>query len=95
MRPIKYVVETRSSDAVIFNMIEPEDPRVAYLLKQKFAFATHGRTKWCDQHPYYDYDNKAFISVALKRLAARGREERACRSAPTKSELRTGHGPRS
>jgi LacI family transcriptional regulator len=73
LRPIKYVVETRSSDAVIFNMIELEDPRVAYLLKQKFAFATHGRTKWCDQHPYYDYDNKAFISVALKRLAARGR----------------------
>ena len=73
LRPIRYVVETRSSDAVIFNMIEPEDIRVAYLMKQKFPFATHGRTKWCDQHPYYDYDNNAFISVALKRLAARGR----------------------
>ena len=74
LRPIKYVVETRSSDAVIFNMTEPEDERVAYLLKQKFPFVTHGRTKWSDQHAYYDYDNTAFIRVALNRLVARGRE---------------------
>lgn len=73
LRPIKYIVETRSADAVIFNMTEPKDPRVAYLLEQKFPFATHGRTEWCDQHAYFDYDNTTFISVALKRLAARGR----------------------
>lgn len=74
LRPIKYIVETRSADAIIFNMTEPEDPRVAYLLKQKFPFATHGRTIWCDRHAYYDYDNTAFMHVALKRLAARGRK---------------------
>lgn len=74
LRPIKYIVETHSSDAVIFNMTEPEDERVAYLLKQKFPFATHGRTKWSDKHAYYDYDNTAFIRVALNRLVARGRE---------------------
>jgi len=74
MRPIKYIVETRSADAVIFNMTEPEDKRVAYLLKHDFPFATHGRTKWSDQHAYYDYDNTAFMRVALRRLAARGRK---------------------
>lgn len=74
MRPIKYIVETRSSDAVIFNMTEPEDKRVAYLLKHGFPFATHGRTKWSAQHAYYDYDNTAFMRVALRRLAARGRK---------------------
>lgn len=74
MRPIKYIVETRSSDAVIFNMTEPEDKRVAYLLKHDFPFATHGRTKWSDQHAYYDYDNASFMRVALRRLAARGRK---------------------
>lgn len=74
MRPIKYIVETRSADAVIFNMTEPEDERVAYLLKHDFPFATHGRTKWSDQHAYYDYDNTAFMRVALRRLAARGRK---------------------
>ncbi len=74
MRPIKYIVETRSSDAVIFNMTEPEDPRVAYLLQHKFPFVTHGRTKWADQHAYYDYDNTAFIGMALSKLAARNRK---------------------
>ena len=74
LRPIKYIVETRSADAIIFNMTEPEDLRVAYLLKRKFPFATHGRTNWCEQHAYYDYDNAAFMRVALNRLAERGRK---------------------
>lgn len=74
LRPIKYIVETRSADAVIFNMTEPEDKRVAFLLKHDFPFATHGRTKWSAEHAYYDYDNTAFMRVALQRLAARGRK---------------------
>ncbi len=74
LRPIKYIVETQSADAVIFNMTEPEDKRVAYLLKHDFPFATHGRTKWSAQHAYYDYDNSAFMRVAMRRLAARGRK---------------------
>jgi len=55
-------------------MTEPEDKRVAYLLKHNFPFATHGRTKWSAQHAYYDYDNSTFMRVALRRLAARGRK---------------------
>lgn len=74
LHPIKHIVETRSADAVIFNMTEPEDQRVAYLLKHEFPFATHGRTKWSAQHAYYDYDNTAFMRVAIRRLAARGRK---------------------
>lgn len=74
LRPIKYVVETRSADAVIFNMTEPADERVEYLLKEKFPFVCHGRTKWADQHAYYDYDNKEFVRVAISRLAKRGRK---------------------
>ena len=74
LRPIKYIVETRSADAVIFNMTEPEDKRVAYLMKHNFPFATHGRTKWSANHAYYDYDNSEFMRVAIRRLAARGRK---------------------
>ena len=74
LRPIKYIVETRSADAVIFNMTEPEDKRVAYLLKHDFPFATHGRTKWSAQHAYYDYDNTSSMRIAMRRLAARGRK---------------------
>ena len=74
LRPIKYIVETRSADAVIFNMTENDDQRVEFLLKRSFPFATHGRTKWCEAHAYYDYDNTAFMRLALRRLAARGRK---------------------
>jgi LacI family transcriptional regulator len=74
MRPIKYIVETHSADAVIFNMTEPADERVAYLLEKQFPFVTHGRTQWAEQHAYYDYDNTAFIQVALTKLGRRGRK---------------------
>ena len=72
--PIKYIVETRSADAVIFDTTEPEDKRVEYLLKHDFPFATHGRTIWSDHHSYYDFDNTAFARVALQQLASRGRQ---------------------
>lgn len=74
MRPIKYIVETHSADAVIFNMTEPADERVAYLLEKQFPFVTHGRTQWAEQHAYYDYDNTAFIQVALTKLGRLGRK---------------------
>lgn len=75
MEPVRYIVETGSADAVIMNQIQPNDPRVAYLMERKFPFATHGRTNWSETHPYYDYDNKAFGCLAIKQLAARGRKE--------------------
>ncbi len=75
MEPVRYIVETGSADAIIMNQIQPNDPRVAYLMERKFPFATHGRTNWSETHSYYDYDNKAFGSLAIKQLAARGRKE--------------------
>ena len=73
MDPIRYVVETRSADAVIFNQTTPDDPRIAYLMERKFPFATHGRSQWSDQHAWADYDNTEFGRIAVRRLAARGR----------------------
>jgi LacI family transcriptional regulator len=74
MDPVRYIVETGSADAIIMNQIQPNDPRVAYLMERNFPFATHGRTNWSERHPYYDYDNKAFGEIAIERLAARGRK---------------------
>ena len=73
MVPIRYIVETGSADAVIFNQITPRDPRVAYLMERHFPFVTHGRTDWSDRHAWFDYDNAAFGRVALDALGARGR----------------------
>ena len=75
MKPVKYIVETRSADALIINQIEPEDPRVAYLMERNMPFATHGRTKWADKHPFYDFDNEIFGRQAMAILANRNRKK--------------------
>lgn len=74
LKPIRYIVETGSADAIILNQIEPEDVRIAYLMERKFPFATHGRSNWADSHPYYDFDNGAFGQFAIDLLASRGRK---------------------
>ena len=74
MDPVRYIVETRSADAVILNQTTPQDPRVAYLMQHNFPFATHGRTDWCDDHPYFDFDNQAFAAHAVTELVTRGRK---------------------
>ena len=74
MNPVRYIVETRSADAVIMNQTEPRDPRVAYLMKRGFPFATHGRTDWCDRHPYFDFDNDRYARQGVAELVRRGRK---------------------
>lgn len=74
LEPVRYIVETGSADAVIFNQIQPQDPRVAYLMEKRFPFATHGRSDWADRHPYYDFDNNTFGRMALNHLADRDRK---------------------
>ncbi len=74
LKPVRYIVETGSADAVILNQTQPQDPRIAYLMDRKFPFATHGRTDWCDRHAYFDFDNERYGAVAIAELARRGRE---------------------
>ncbi|MCF7698448.1 LacI family transcriptional regulator [Loktanella sp. M215] len=73
MKPIRYLVETGSADAVIFNQIMPADPRIRYLMDRGFPFATHGRSNWSDRHAWFDFDNRAFGALGVRSLAARGR----------------------
>lgn len=74
MKPIRYIVESGSADAVIFNQIKGQDPRVRYLLDRKFPFATHGRSDWSDQHAWFDFDNGSYGALGVRSLAARGRK---------------------
>lgn len=82
MTPIRYITDTRSADGVIMNQTRPEDPRVEYLLRIGFPFATHGRTNWCDRHPYFDFDNAAYARLSVRRLAERGRRSLALVAPP-------------
>jgi LacI family transcriptional regulator len=70
---VRYIVETGSADGVIFSRIEPRDARVAYLHERGFPFATHGRTEMGIVHPFYDFDNERYATLAMERLVARGR----------------------
>ncbi len=73
MDPIRYLVETRSADAVLMAQIEQDDPRVNYLLERGFPFATLGRSERCSEYPYIDFDNEAFGKLAMRRLGGFGR----------------------
>ncbi len=73
MRPVRHIVETGLADAIILNQIQPDDPRIAYMLERNFPFASHGRTNNCENYPYYDYDNRMFGRISGHKLHRRGR----------------------
>ncbi|WP_194097520.1 LacI family transcriptional regulator [Marivivens aquimaris] len=73
LKPVRYIVETGSADAIIMNQTEPDDPRVAYLMEKKFPFATHGRTG-SEKHAYFDFDNVEFGRIGVEELVRRGRK---------------------
>ncbi|MCC5975736.1 MAG: substrate-binding domain-containing protein [Rubellimicrobium sp.] len=82
MRPIRYIVETGSADAIIFNQTEAQDARVRYLLDLGFPFVTHGRDDLAERHAYFDFDNTAFGRIAVDRLARMGRRHIAVVAPP-------------
>lgn len=73
IKAVRYIVQNRTADAIILNQIRPEDPRVKYLMDAKFPFVTHGRTVWCKDHSYFDFDNKEFGQIAVQHLVEKGR----------------------
>lgn len=73
MDAIRYIVENRTADGIIFNQVRTDDERAKYLMEKKFPFATHGRTMWADKHAHYDFDNFAYAQLGLKELVAKGR----------------------
>ncbi len=89
MKPIRYIVETGSADAVIFNQVEPNDPRVVYLMARRFPFATHGRSNWADQHSYFDFDNGAFARLGIEALARNHRRRILLIAPPTTQNYAT------
>ncbi len=88
MRAVRYIVETRSADALILNQIQPEDPRIAYLLERGIPFATHGRTVWADRHSYFDFDNEVYGRLGAQTLTGRGRR-RLMLIAPPRTQMYT------
>ena len=84
LTPVRKLVETESADAIILNQTEREDKRIRYLMDRGFPFAAHGRSAWADRHSYFDYDNAAFATLCINRLADRGRRRVLLIAPPTK-----------
>ncbi|SMR71050.1 transcriptional regulator, LacI family [Aliiroseovarius halocynthiae] len=74
MQAVRYIVENRTADGIIFNQVRTEDPRAQFLMERKFPFATHGRTKWAGQHAYYDFDNFTYARLGVDELVRKGRK---------------------
>jgi LacI family transcriptional regulator len=74
MKPIKYIVETGSADALIFNQVQPNDPRVHYLIEKKFPFTMHGRSCPNEKQSFVDYDNGEFAKIAIEKLVKKNRK---------------------
>jgi LacI family transcriptional regulator len=83
MEPVRYLVETGSADGIIISRTQPNDPRVSYMTERGFPFATHGRTAMNVEHPFHDFDNYAFASIAVRRLAEIGRKRLALLAPPS------------
>lgn len=82
MKPIRYIVDTGSADAIIFNQTTPQDERVRFLLDRGFPFVTHGRDDMAERHAYFDFDNTAFGRIAVDRLVRNGRRSIAALAPP-------------
>jgi LacI family transcriptional regulator len=82
MEPVRYVVETGSADGIIISRTEPKDARVRYMTERGFPFATHGRTDMGVEHPFHDFDNRAYAVHAVQKLAELGRRRLALLAPP-------------
>lgn len=72
--PVRYIVESGSSDGLILSRTEPQDRRVRYLLERNFPVVTYGRTELEMPHAYVDFDNDRFAELCVNRLAGMGRQ---------------------
>jgi LacI family transcriptional regulator len=72
IEPIRHIVRNRMADGVIFSKAESFDERIRFLIDNDFPFASHGRTKWPESHPWVDFDNEAYAYGAVMRLAQKG-----------------------
>jgi LacI family transcriptional regulator len=77
LEPVRYVVETGSADGIVISRTEPDDRRVRYMTEHGFPFATHGRTDMGVDHPFHDFDNRAYAHEAVRTLVSRGRRRLA------------------
>lgn len=66
------ILKDRSCDGVIFDHIEPDDPRVALLTQRGIPFVTFGRPAADARHPWFEIDNTHAALQGTADLLSRG-----------------------
>lgn len=70
--PLRRLVAERRTDGAILTRTRRHDPRVAYLLEQKFPFVVYGRTQADVAVPWVNLDGAWGVRAACRRLARLG-----------------------
>jgi DNA-binding LacI/PurR family transcriptional regulator len=79
------IVENRLADALVMSGARVGDERVRFLLERGFPFATFGRTKCPDKHPWVEVDYRRAGELAVETLASASPSELHVLSAPSSS----------
>ncbi len=82
LQAYEQIVRGRRVDGLVVSRTQLVDERIAYLLKVRFPFVAHGRTRLDAPYAWFDYDNDAGIRLAMAHLLAHGHQRIALLSAP-------------
>lgn len=83
LRAYRRMISRRRVDGLIVAQTQVHDPRLDYLLEQKFPFVAYGRSAACERYPWFDFDNRAGLKMAVDRLLSFGHRRIALISAST------------
>lgn len=75
LQSLRHLVETRRVDALLVAHTQPEDARLIYLQEQHFPFLALGRSDLPKPYAWFDFDNFAGSSLAVKRLSELGHQK--------------------
>ena len=83
LRAYRRMLSRRRVDGLIVAQTLVQDPRLEFLQQQKFPFVAYGRSDSCDRYPWFDFDNRAGLKMAVDRLLSFGHRRIALISAST------------
>lgn len=66
------LVRGRRFDGLLVARTRREDPRIEFLQRMRFPFLAYGRTRDASDYPWFDFDNAAGVTLAMRRLGAFG-----------------------
>lgn len=74
LQSLQRLIARRKVDGFIVTRTEVDDPRIAYLLEQKFPFVSHGRTGDPSAYAWFDIDNEKTFADGVRHLYSLGHE---------------------